>query len=264
MISIFLILSSVVLQLSTTINVVVVSAFSASATLSQFPPPPPSRSNNNNNDNNDPFWNSDEESNDFNDHVLQRKSNIPVYNDVELALANRRYQLEEQEDIQLCLTEIRLLGDHSLVMGQSDGPIFDADESYGIWSYNDVSFSSEVAFAMKLRRVYKYNSRSSSSSSLFGMGEFSFTVCRVYVGELIQVGNVVGVEGSIYELPEEDEEEEDDIATSNDLRTLLGITSTSKRVGFFSMIDTTPSSQEEDDEDDEQPNDQIEEGSMMI
>jgi hypothetical protein len=260
-----------VLQLSTTINVVVVSAFSTSATLSQFPPPPPpSRSNNNNNNDNtnDPFWNSDEESTDFNDDVLlQRKSNVPVYNDVELALANRRYQLEEQEDIQLCLTEIGLLGDHSLVMGQSDGPIFDADESYGIWSYNDVSFSSEVAFAMKLRRVYKYNSRSSSSSSFSGMGEFSFTVCRVYVGELIQVGNVVGVEGSIYELPddEEDEDDEDDTATSNDLRTVLGITSTSKRVGFFSMIDTTPPPpQEEDDEDDdEEPNDQIQ-GSMMM
>jgi hypothetical protein len=166
------------------------------------------------------------------------------YNQEEEQFFNKQFQLEEQEDRNMCITELTLLEDHTVLFGQSDGPLFNGTSSFGTWSYDGRSFPSSAAFAMKLHRVY--NTGSSSTD----MGEFTFTVTRVYVGELMHVGGTtLGVEGSIYDIPDDLEDEETGAAADSTLTALLGISSTAKRVGFFCIIDTTPTQDDEDDED---------------
>ena len=215
------------------ISVGFVLAFSA-ATVSQFPPP--SQSSNSIFDNDSLLSTSGRR--------RSSKSYLPVVEE-EQPLVSRRYQLEEQEDRNNCITEVLLLEDHTVVIGQSDGPLFDLEKSYGIWSYNSQEFTEDIAYAMKVCRTYNTGSKRSD------MGEFSFSVCRVYIGEVVNVGNVLGVEGSIYEIPDDENDDDDLYTDSNDssLRSLLGISSTAKRVGFFSMIDTTPQDDEEDGDD---------------
>jgi hypothetical protein len=138
-------------------------------------------------------------------------------------LLGKVFQLEENEDHANCITELWLLDDHTVHVGQSDGPLTASVE--GNWSYEPHLYPPEYAFAMKLHRTFKTGYKGTD------MGEFSFTVSRTYVGSLIEIGSVLGVEGSIYH----NEDGDSDSPMGN--------------VGFFSMIDTTPSEDEMGDED---------------
>jgi hypothetical protein len=148
-------------------------------------------------------------------------------------LIGRPFQLEEKEDHANCVTEIVLHSDHTITIGQSDGPLF--QQAVGSWSFDQESFPSDVAFAMKLQRTYKAGYKGSD------MGEFSFVVTRTFVGALTQVGHAVAVEGSIYN----DGGDESEIFDG--LRSGMG------RVGFFSMIDTTPTKEEEENDEKQNP-----------
>jgi hypothetical protein len=158
-------------------------------------------------------------------------------NDIEReSLMGRRFQLEEKEDRANCITELLLNSDHTVAVGQSDGPLFTI--ATGSWSFDQELFPLDVAFAMTLDRTFKAGYKGTD------MGEFTFVVSRTYVGSLTQVGGVIAVEGSIYKDPDE----EDDGTTTT--TAIMG------RVGFFSMIDTTPTKdEEEDDDDDDEGND---------
>ncbi|KAG7359235.1 hypothetical protein IV203_015824 [Nitzschia inconspicua] len=156
------------------------------------------------------------------------ESGLVTNRDIEYELLiGRPFQLEEKEDSANCITEIVLQSDHTIYVGQSDGPLF--QKAVGSWSYDQEAFPSDVAFAMKLYRTYKAGYKGSD------MGEFSFVVSRIFVGYLTQVGHAIAIEGSIYN---DDDEEDATILGARDGRMA--------RVGFFSMIDTTPSKEDQE------------------
>ena len=156
----------------------------------------------------------------FSPHYSQQDDNNP-----ESIFLDKTFQLEEKEDHANCITELWLLPDHTVKVGQSDGPRTAYEE--GSWSHEPHLYPPEYAFAMKLHRTFQTGYKGTD------MGEFSFTVSRTYVGSLTEIGSVLGVEGFIYH------NEDDDVGSP------MG------NVGFFSMIDTTSSEDDEEDEDNE-------------
>ncbi|KAG7355194.1 hypothetical protein IV203_004550 [Nitzschia inconspicua] len=159
---------------------------------------------------------------------ILESDHVTTNRDIEYELLiGRPFQLEEKEDSANCITEIVLQSDHTIYVGQSDGPLF--QKAVGSWSYDQEAFPSDVAFAMKLYRTYKAGYKGSD------MGEFSFVVSRIFVGYLTQVGHAIAIEGSIYN---DDDEEDATILGARDGRMA--------RVGFFSMIDTTPSKEDQE------------------
>jgi len=124
-------------------------------------------------------------------------------------IVNKCFQLEEQEDACLCLSEIRLNPDQTLEVGMTDGPPHIHAE--GTWTMRD-----DGAFAMSLTRIYGAGRKGTD------MGEFSFQVERHFVGEMYSIGDTAAITGE---------------AVAYDKQ--LG----EATVGYFSMIDITQSAQ---------------------
>lgn len=119
----------------------------------------------------------------------------------------RYYNLEELEDKETCTTEIYLKSDKSLQVGKTDGPIY--MNAAGIWSQEP-----DGTFKMTLKRWYNAGKEPASKTDV---GEFQFEVERLFVGDIIKVGGVAAVSGSIHHIDEQVDRE----------------------VGFFNLIDTS-------------------------
>mmetsp|Transcript_11395 Transcript_11395/g.20129 ORF Transcript_11395/g.20129 Transcript_11395/m.20129 type:complete len:187 (-) Transcript_11395:138-698(-) len=141
-------------------------------------------------------------------------------------VVGKRFQLEEQEEDQYrCITELCLLPDHTLQVGNSDGPRFAS--ASGTWKYVEDG----SALSITLHRTFR------TGHSGTDMGEFSFIVSRELVGELTHVGSALAiVAGDIYSS-----------VSYNDNDEIQLLASSAIRLGFFSMIDTTPQQEPEDD-----------------
>lgn len=116
----------------------------------------------------------------------------------------KTYQLEEREDSEICTTEVHLNPDRSVLVGDTDGPYFEA--SAGEWNVapgtND--------FTMRIQKRFR------TGQSSTDMGEFAFDVYRVYRGDMALVGDSVAITGIMTDDHDSD-----------------------KEVGFFNMIDGT-------------------------
>ena len=116
----------------------------------------------------------------------------------------KTYQLEEREDSEICTTEVHLNPDRSVLVGDTDGPYFEA--SAGEWNVapgtND--------FTMRIQKRFR------TGQSSTDMGEFAFDVYRVYRGDMALVGDSVAITGVMTDDHDSD-----------------------KEVGFFNMIDGT-------------------------
>lgn len=100
--------------------------------------------------------------------------------------ASKFFNLEEMEDKESCTTEVFLSQDGSVTLTETNGP--PPVESYGRWRvYNDGK-----TFEMTVTRTY------SSGRDHTAIGEFKFDVERIFMGELLYVGSLVGVEGSMH------------------------------------------------------------------
>ena len=95
----------------------------------------------------------------------------------------KTYQLEEREDSEICTTEVHLNPDRSVLVGDTDGPYFEA--SAGEWNVapgtND--------FTMRIQKRFR------TGQSSTDMGEFAFDVYRVYRGDMALVGDSVAITG---------------------------------------------------------------------
>jgi len=123
------------------------------------------------------------------------------------SIQERYFQLEELEDASSATTEIFLNADHTLSIGETDGPLF--LKATGTWQQQ------ADQFLMSLTRTYQGGTEKREVTS---MGEFPFQVVRTFVGDVTSVGDLVSVSGKI---------------TSND--DVMG----EKNVGYFHLIDTT-------------------------
>lgn len=124
-------------------------------------------------------------------------------------LASRFYQLEELEDKETATTELFLKDDKTVDVGETDGPVYMS--ASGNWEVDE----SGKNFKMVLKREYESGKNTKRGTD---MGEFNFTVERIFTGELGFVGECVAVTGAIHSVDE----------TFGDLE-----------VGFFNLIDTT-------------------------
>ena len=122
------------------------------------------------------------------------------------APVNKYFNLEELEDKEKAVTEIRLNADYTVTVGETDGPLF--TEAKGTWS------ATADRLTMTLHRSYSAGTESPTATD---MGEFSFTVDRTFTGNLYMVGAKLAVEGSVHCLDEHGDNE----------------------VGYFEMIDVT-------------------------
>lgn len=122
-------------------------------------------------------------------------------------MAQRYFQLEELEDAETSTTEVFLNADRTVVVGETDGPLFMKGE--GTW------IQKGSVFEMILTRRFQAGREGMVWTD---MGEFEFDVVRTFTGELTMVGAAAAVEGGIHCADE-----------------ILG----DQEVGFFNMIDTT-------------------------
>jgi zona occludens toxin (predicted ATPase) len=118
--------------------------------------------------------------------------------------SSRFFQLEELEDRYSCITEVFLMDDKTVDVMKTDGPL--PSESWGTWAQND------DLFVLNLHRTFKTGRKGTD------MDEFSYSVERAFVGEMTLVGENLAVKGSIHSV--------DDMVGD-------------RRVGYFSMLDTT-------------------------
>ena len=100
-------------------------------------------------------------------------------------VASRCFQLDENEGSESCISEIVLLHDFSLKIGQTDGPRH--IEAVGTWSIGEGG-----VFSMRLCRTYKTGYSGSD------MGEFTFPVERNFSGQASEVGGLLALEGSAH------------------------------------------------------------------
>jgi len=117
------------------------------------------------------------------------------------------YQLEEMEDQDTCTTEVFLSNDGSVTVSQTDGPI--PSEASGTWE------QSEDTFTMKIKRSFGAGLATKKSTAV---GNFSFSVERLFTGTFTEVGGSFAISGSMLLLDEDKGE---------------------IPVGYFSMLDTT-------------------------
>jgi len=139
---------------------------------------------------------------------------------VTLDISRKYYQLEELEDKESCTTDVFLNSDRTVTVGETDGPVYLS--ASGTWSQDP----SDGSFRMVLSRTYEAGREPHQFTD---MGEFDFTVERVFTGEVTEVGSKLAVVGSIHDMDE-----------------AVG----DKSVGFFNMIDTTKERLGEKDDDD--------------
>lgn len=134
---------------------------------------------------------------------------------------DRYYQLEEAEDQDTCTSEVFLNADGTIFVGETDGPL--PTQVSGTWQqYEDGTFT------MSISRTFPAGQPQTERTN---MGEFSFTVERIFKGELSTVGTLLSISGSIYDV--------DDVFGD-------------RQVGFFNMIDTTDAKLGKNDEEEEQ------------
>lgn len=124
-------------------------------------------------------------------------------------LVGKEFQLEEREDQDSGLTELWLQADGTIKFGQSDGP--PTEKEWGVWAYND---GAEKPLFMEIIRTYKTAEDKTGANQV---GEFEYEVKREFWGNLKQIGNIIGAEGTIHG---------DDEAAAVDCE-----------VGYFSLID---------------------------
>jgi hypothetical protein len=95
------------------------------------------------------------------------------------------YQLEENEDIDNCRTEVYLLSDRTVDFGKTDGPVPESVE--GVW---DIVPGTDD-FIMTIRKCF------STGKSGSDMGEFAFEIIREFKGDMAMVGESVSITGVI-------------------------------------------------------------------
>jgi hypothetical protein len=128
-----------------------------------------------------------------------------------MALAASRegyYQLEELEDQETATTELFLKADHTVDVGETDGPL--CTQSSGTWSETP-----QGEFEMVLKRTFEAGTEQETDTD---MGQFDFVVERTFTGEITKVGASMAVAGSMHYKDE-----------------VLG----DEEVGYFNMIETT-------------------------
>jgi hypothetical protein len=133
---------------------------------------------------------------------------------------NKYFNLEELEDREKAVTEVYLNADYTVTVGETDGPL--CAKASGTWSVSNIhddKDNNQPTFQMTLSRTYTAGAGSSTSTD---MGEFSFTVDRIFRGNLYMVGAKLAVEGSVHANDELGDHE----------------------VGYFEMIDVTKEREE--------------------
>ena len=101
-----------------------------------------------------------------------------------LSTASKYFQLEEDEDKDICSTEIFLADDGSVKLFVTDGPL--PIQASGTWSQNGEEFE------MTIKRVF------SGGLDHTDIGEFQYEVIRRMKGEISLVGGLVSVQGGIH------------------------------------------------------------------
>ena len=130
------------------------------------------------------------------------------------------FQLEEKEDAETCTTELRVLSDYTVVIGETNGPL--PAEASGSWTEvtPEMTLENDGVFEMILTRTYETGREAQESTD---MDKFSFTTTRKFVGDFTFVGASVNVAGTIV-----------------DVDPVFG----DRQVGYFSMIDVTQEREE--------------------
>ena len=128
-------------------------------------------------------------------------------------LAGLEFQLEEKEDREVELTSIRLNSDHTVTVGETDGPSM--IKCAGTWSILETASEEDRPFRMTLDRSYEGGHRRKPTD----VGEFEYHVVREFYGNVGTVGDSFAVQGIIHG--------HDDISNVN------------VEVGYFSLIDAT-------------------------
>jgi hypothetical protein len=128
-------------------------------------------------------------------------------NPADVNIEGRYFQLEEMEDAESRMTGILLHDNHTVSSWISDIP--SCTNVDGTWEQRH-----DGRFAMNLIRTY---SAGHKQNSFTDMGEFEFTMERLYLGDMSFVGAKIEVHGSVYISDEVVGDEE---------------------VGYFSMLDT--------------------------
>merc|ERR1719409_1113653 len=150
-------------------------------------------------------------SNIINKHTGYFQSKIAIGTSTQLygiRCEDKTYQLEELEDQETCTSEVFLQADRTIYFGDTDGPI--PVECEGRWDVEPETNS----FRMAIKRTFGTGSDSRD------MGEFSFDVEKLYMGEMTMVGESVAIQGTVLVRDEFNPEVE-------------------KEVGYFNMIDGT-------------------------
>jgi hypothetical protein len=121
---------------------------------------------------------------------------------------NKYYQMEEMEDRETCTTELFLMEDGAVLLGDTDGPLWESATGY--WQVRPGSDD----FSMSICKTFKTGDENRD------MGEFEFQVTRIFEGDMTMVGESVAVTGIM-------KNEQDGQPTKQ------------VEVGFFNMIDAT-------------------------
>jgi hypothetical protein len=120
---------------------------------------------------------------------------------------NKYYQLEEMEDRENCTTELFLKEDGTVLIGDTDGPLWTS--AVGEWAIA----SGTNDFVMTITKTYGAGQDNSD------MGEFEYELERTFQGEMTEVGESVAITG---------------VMVCDD-----PLTGKAQKVGFFNMIDGT-------------------------
>eukprot|EP00522_Entomoneis_paludosa_P014491 CAMPEP_0172441230 /NCGR_PEP_ID=MMETSP1065-20121228/1801_1 /TAXON_ID=265537 /ORGANISM="Amphiprora paludosa, Strain CCMP125" /LENGTH=218 /DNA_ID=CAMNT_0013190485 /DNA_START=22 /DNA_END=678 /DNA_ORIENTATION=- len=116
------------------------------------------------------------------------------------------FQLEEKEDAESCTTELCLRSDHTLQVGETNGPRY--IEAVGVWqeySYDSSSNNPQqgletnlhgVEFEMRLTRTFETGREKRDWTNV---GRFHYSVERTLTGSFTFVGANVNVEGMIHD-----------------------------------------------------------------
>jgi WW domain len=126
---------------------------------------------------------------------------------------NKYYQLEEMEDRETCTTELFLKEDGTVLLGDTDGPLWESATGY--WQVKPGTDD----FSMSICKSFRTGSENRD------MGEFEFQVTRTFEGEMIMVGESVAITGVMKHEPDDQEQQRQQQQRLE--------------VGFFNMIDST-------------------------
>jgi len=100
------------------------------------------------------------------------------------SVVSKYYNLEEKEDNENSTTEIFLLADGTVSLGETDAPL--TVKATGTWSQNGGEFE------MHIKRTF------GAGQDHTDVGEFQFVVERGFVGQLETVGALLSVGGSMH------------------------------------------------------------------